>query len=111
MSARIGQKRPRGAGAEWEVAIGPSYWLIVINPRARNSAAVCGLIKSMRLGAVPLLFVSLLAPLSAQECPAIATVLPNATVAGALDSVNCRLTDGSAYMPYRLDLPVRGQIK
>src|SRR5215467_11214078 len=67
--------------------------------------------KTMRLGVVtlPLLFVS--ACLHAQDCPAISSVLPNATLSGALDAANCQLTDGSAYMPYRIDLPVRGQIK
>jgi hypothetical protein len=64
----------------------------------------------MRLCVVTLpLLVS--ACLHAQECPAISSVLPNAALSGALDSSNCQLTDGSAYMPYRLDLPVRGQIK
>jgi len=65
----------------------------------------------MRLGVVtlPLLLVSVC--LHAQDCPAIASVLPNATLSGTLDATNCRLTDGSAYMPYRLDLPVRGQVK
>jgi hypothetical protein len=65
----------------------------------------------MRLGPLTLVPVLLLAPLRAQECPAIPRVLPNAALSAALDSTNCQLTDGSAYMPYRLDLPVRGQIK
>src|SRR5215471_9198045 len=67
--------------------------------------------KTMRLGVVtlPLLFVSVC--LHAQDCPAISSVLPNAAVSGTLDATNCQLTDGSAYIPYRLDLPVRGQIK
>src|SRR5438105_3175644 len=65
----------------------------------------------MRLGALVLGLVSEFAALHAQECPAISSVLPNATLKGALDLTNCQLTDGSAYMPYRLDLPVRGQIK
>jgi hypothetical protein len=51
------------------------------------------------------------AGLYAQECPAISSVLANATFTGTLDTTACQLTDGSAYMPYRLDLPVRGQIK
>ena len=63
----------------------------------------------MRLGVVTLPLVLSLAPLWAQECPAISGVLPNASVSGALDATNCQLTDGSAYLPYRLDLPVRGQ--
>ena len=76
-----------------------------------NIRDFCGLMKIMRLGVVtlPLLLVSVC--LHAQDCPAIASVLPNATLSGTLDATNCRLTDGSAYMPYRLDLPVRGQIK
>ena len=65
----------------------------------------------MRLGVVTLPLVFVLAPLHAQDCPAIASVLPNSTLSGALDAANCQLTDGSAYMPYRIDLPVRGQIK
>ena len=65
----------------------------------------------MRLGVVTLPLVLSLVPAWAQECPAITGVLPNATLSGALDSANCRLTDGSAYMPYRLDLPVRGQAR
>src|SRR5437016_1586958 len=65
----------------------------------------------MRLAFVTLPLVLLLAPLHAQECSAIASVLPNAKLSGALDAANCQLTDGSVYMPYRLDLPVRGQIK
>ena len=65
----------------------------------------------MRLGVVTLPLVLSLAPIWAQECPAISGVLPNASVSGALDATNCQLTDGSAYLPYRLDLPVRGQIQ
>jgi hypothetical protein len=67
--------------------------------------------KVMRLGVVTVPLVLLCASLHAQECPAISRVLPNATLSGALDATNCQLTDGSAYMPYRLDLQVRGQIK
>jgi hypothetical protein len=65
----------------------------------------------MRLGLLTLPLVLLCAPVHAQECPAISSVLPNGTMSGTLDATNCQLTDGSAYMPYRLDLPVRGQIK
>src|SRR5215471_989488 len=67
--------------------------------------------KTMRLGVVtlPLLFVSVC--LHAQDCAAISSVLPNASLSGTLDATNCQLTDGSAYMPYRIDLPVRGRIK
>src|SRR5690349_17104793 len=76
-----------------------------------NIRSNCGLMKVMRLGVVTVPLLSLCACVYAQECPAISSVLPNATLAGALDATNCRLTDGSAYMPYRIDLPVRGQIK
>jgi hypothetical protein len=65
----------------------------------------------MRLGTPVLLLMLLYASARAQECPAISSVLPNATLSGALDATNCQLTDGSMYMPYRLDLPMRGQIK
>ena len=66
----------------------------------------------MRLGAViAALSVWVSASSRAQDCPAIAAVLPNGTVSASLDSTNCQLSDGSPYMPYRLDLPVRGQIR
>jgi hypothetical protein len=65
----------------------------------------------MRLGAVAVPSLLLAATLHAQDCPAIAPVLPNAAPSGALDATNCQLTDGSAYMPYRLDLATRGQIQ
>jgi hypothetical protein len=38
-------------------------------------------------------------------------ILPNGTVAGSLTAANCRLLDQTPYAAYRLDLPVRGQIK
>jgi len=38
-------------------------------------------------------------------------VLPNGTVAGSLTAANCQLIDQTPYAAYRLDLPVRGQIK
>jgi hypothetical protein len=38
-------------------------------------------------------------------------VLPNGTVAGSLSAANCQLSDHTPYAAYRLDLPVRGQIK
>jgi hypothetical protein len=47
----------------------------------------------------------------AQDCPAVASVLPNGTLGGTLDAASCQLGDGTPYAPYRLDLPVRGQIK
>jgi hypothetical protein len=64
----------------------------------------------MRLGAT-IWLLAVCACLRAQDCPAISPLLPNGTLTGALDTSNCHLTDGSSYMPYRLDLPVRGQIK
>src|SRR5215831_11149305 len=81
------------------------------NARVSNIRPFCGLMNVMRLGVVTVLFSLSCAGLRAQDCPAISTLLPNATLAGTLDTTNCQLTDGSLYMPYRLDLPVRGQIK
>ena len=52
-----------------------------------------------------------LGSLLAQDCPPVASVLPNGTLGGALDAASCQLGDGTPYAPYRLDLPVRGQIK
>src|SRR5450759_3412698 len=52
-----------------------------------------------------------LGSLVAQDCPPIARVLPNGTLAGALDAASCQLGDRTPYAPYRLDLSVRGQIK
>jgi hypothetical protein len=37
-------------------------------------------------------------------------MLPAGTVSGTLDNGNCQLSDATAYAPYRLDLPVRGQL-
>src|SRR5664280_1154841 len=52
-----------------------------------------------------------LGTLLAQDCPAVASVLPNGTLAGTLDAASCQLGDRTPYAPYRLDLAVRGQIK
>jgi hypothetical protein len=52
-----------------------------------------------------------LGSLLAQDCPPVTRVLPNGTLAGALDAASCQLGDRTPYSPYRLDLPVRGQIK
>jgi hypothetical protein len=52
-----------------------------------------------------------LAPLLAQDCAPVTRLLPNGTLSGALDAASCQLGDGTPYSPYRLDLPVRGQIK
>ena len=49
--------------------------------------------------------------LGAQDCPPTLRVLPNGTVAGSLNAANCQLIDQTPYAAYRLDLPVRGQIK
>ena len=61
----------------------------------------------MRLGFALVLGLS---PAFAQVCVP-ARVLPGSAISGALDSSSCRLSDGSAYASYRLDLPVRGQIQ
>ena len=52
-----------------------------------------------------------LGSLLAQDCPPVTRVLPNGTLSGALDAASCQLSDLTPYAPYRLDLPVRGQIK
>src|SRR5438874_7115902 len=66
----------------------------------------------MRLGILIWLAISVSnRTLVAQDCPAVMRVLPGAFMAGALDSSSCTLTDGSSYAVYRLDLPVRGQIR
>lgn len=49
--------------------------------------------------------------LGAQDCPPTLRVPPNGTVAGSLNAANCQLIDQTPYAAYRLDLPVRGQIK
>src|SRR5689334_23679678 len=67
--------------------------------------------ETMRLGVVTLPLLLVCPFLHAQECSAISSVLPNGSTTGTLDATNCQLTDGSAYLPYRLDLPVRGQIQ
>src|ERR1017187_6538478 len=52
-----------------------------------------------------------LGSLVAQDCPPVTRVLPNGTLSGSLDAASCQLGDRTPYVPYRLDLPVRGQIK
>src|SRR5260370_42617472 len=52
-----------------------------------------------------------LCPLLGQDWGPAAHILPAGTVSGSLDNTNCSLSDGTAYVPYRLDLPVRGQIQ
>ena len=49
--------------------------------------------------------------LGAQDCPTTMRVPANGTVAGALTAANCQFLDQTPYAAYRLDLPVRGQIK
>jgi hypothetical protein len=65
----------------------------------------------MRLGMVVTMGIGvLLSPLRAQECPAVSRLQPAGTVSGSLAATNCVLNDGSSYIAYRLDLPVRGKI-
>ena len=52
-----------------------------------------------------------LGALVAQDCPPVARAIPNGTLAGTLDAGSCQHGDHTPYAPYRLDLPVRGQIK
>ena len=67
----------------------------------------------MRLGALVLGLGAVFATarLSAQDCPAITELWPSGSISGTLGSANCTLGNGSFYAPYRLDLPVRGQIQ
>ena len=66
----------------------------------------------MRLGSAVILGISVfLAPLAAQDCASVNRVLPAGTISGTLGASSCQLLDGTPYTPYRLDLPVRGQIK
>ena len=50
-----------------------------------------------------------LMPLFGQMCAPV-RMLPAGAVSGTLDNSNCQLSDATAYAPYRLDLPVRGQL-
>jgi hypothetical protein len=66
----------------------------------------------MRVGrAITLWMGACLGSLAAQDCAPVARVLPNGTLAGALDAASCQFGDHTPYAAYRLDLPVRGQIK
>jgi hypothetical protein len=68
--------------------------------------------RRMRLGLSLVLGIAVLGgPVFAQDCPAVARLQPVGFLTGTLDAKNCLLSDGSAYAPYRLDLPVRGQIR
>jgi hypothetical protein len=49
-------------------------------------------------------------PLYGQLCPP-ALVLPIDQVTGSLDNASCRLSDGTVYAAYRLDLPRRGYLR
>jgi Bacterial pre-peptidase C-terminal domain len=65
----------------------------------------------MRLGSIVLVGSCVFAgALCAQDCVPIAQILPGGSVSGTLATSSCRLLDGTAYDPYRLDLPVRGKI-
>jgi hypothetical protein len=46
----------------------------------------------------------------AQTCAPV-RILPSGSVSGTLDNSSCQLSDATAYAPYRLDLPARGQIQ
>lgn len=66
----------------------------------------------MRLGILLLLAIGVsVGTVGAQDCPAVARVLPVGSLSGTLDAGSCVLTDGSSYTAYRLTLPVRGQIR
>jgi Bacterial pre-peptidase C-terminal domain len=66
----------------------------------------------MSLGCTVMLGIGVcLGSLLAQDCPPVARVLPNGTLAGTMDATSCQLGGRTPYAPYRLDLPVRGQIK
>ena len=52
-----------------------------------------------------------LGSLAAQDCAPVARTAPESTLTGTLDAASCQLRDGTPYAAYRLDLPVRGQIK
>ena len=66
----------------------------------------------MRVGrAITLWMGVFLGSLAAQDCPPVARVLPNGTLTGTVDAASCQLGDRTPYTAYRLDLPVRGQIK
>jgi hypothetical protein len=64
------------------------------------------------LGKVRFLFILAVAVgvLHGQMCVP-ARILPVDQAAGTLDASSCALSDGSAYAPYRLDLPARGRIQ
>src|ERR1043165_6176805 len=52
----------------------------------------------------------ILPALFAQPCVP-GRVLPAGSVSGSLDGSSCSLSDSTPYDSYRLDLPVRGQIR
>jgi hypothetical protein len=61
----------------------------------------------MRVGhAITLWMGVCLGSLAAQDCPAVARLLPNTTLSGTLDAASCLLGDRTPYAAYRLDLPV-----
>ncbi|HEY1493570.1 MAG TPA: pre-peptidase C-terminal domain-containing protein [Candidatus Solibacter sp.] len=66
----------------------------------------------MRPGSIVMLAIGVcLVPLHAQDCATVARILPVGTRSGTLADGQCQLLDGTPYLPFRLDLPVRGQIK
>src|SRR6266481_8688794 len=52
-----------------------------------------------------------LSSLWGQMCAPIGRLQPTGSLAGTLDGTSCRLSDGTPYAAYRLDLPARGQIR
>ena len=67
----------------------------------------------MRVGRAITLWMGVcLGSLAAQDCPPRSRAFCRmATLAGTMDAANCQLSDRTPYAAYRLDLPVRGQIK
>src|SRR5260370_4943561 len=96
--------RPRGV-----------FHRLLITPRAaiyRNILRCDALIDVMRPGSIVMLAIGVcLVPLHAQDCAPVARILPAGTLSGTLADGQCQLLDGTSYLPFRLDLPVRGQIK
>jgi hypothetical protein len=52
-----------------------------------------------------------LGTLRAQDCAPVARILAAGSATGSLDASSCQLSDTTPYLPYRLDLPARGQWK
>lgn len=78
----------------------------------KNLQPICGFNMVMTFGrAVVFGIGACLGVLSAQDCPPTARVIPNSPLSGDMGGASCQLSDRTPYIPYRLDLPVRGQIK